>query len=402
MGRTTTLRLSRMGTAVQESATLRQAARVAELRATGREVFNFTVGEPDADTPLPVREAAHQAIDAGHTRYTASGGTSELRQKLAEVYADRHGLPWRPAQAIVSAGAKQVIWNALASAIEPGDEVVLIAPYWTSYPAYVHMLGGVPRVLRPPFARDYKACGDELRAVLGPRTRAILFNNPVNPTGAVYTEAELLDLFEPLRDADVLVVSDEIYERLVFEGEHLSPVQVYPELQDRFVFVSGASKSFAMTGWRIGFGLGPEPLVRAMISLQSHVTGNPNSVAQRATLAALALPETELEGMRRTLQERRDLCLELLRPLAELEFVRPRGTFYFLLDVQPFFGTWRDGTRITTSVALADYLLEKHGVAVVPGTAFDHAGGVRLSCTLPLPQMRRGVQILVDALRQRA
>ena len=218
MTRAAALRLSRMGTAVEESATLRQATRVAELRAAGRQIFNFTVGEPDTPTPAPVREAAHRAIDAGHTRYTPSGGTTELRAAVAAHYTRRHGLPWRASQALVSAGAKQVIWNALAATVEPGDEVVLIAPYWTSYIAYVRMLGGVPLVVRPPAERDYKACGDDLRAVLGPRTRVVLFNDPVNPTGAVYGENELLDLFEPLRDADVLVVSDEIYERLVFEG----------------------------------------------------------------------------------------------------------------------------------------------------------------------------------------
>jgi aspartate aminotransferase len=391
-----------MGTAVQESATLRQAARVTELRAAGRQVFNFTVGEPDLDTPESIRKAAHRAIDEGHTHYTASAGTAELRQAVAAYYSKRRGVSWKPSQTVVSNGAKQVLWSALAACIEPGDEVILLAPYWTSYPAYVAMLGGVPRVVRPPFARDFKATGDELRAVLGPRTRALVFNNPVNPTGAVYSAEELRDLFEPLQDTDVVVISDEIYENLVFEDEVFSPVQIYPELHDRFVLVSGASKSFAMTGWRIGFGLGPPELIRSMISLQSHITGNASSISQRATLAALSLGPAELEPMLRHFRQRRDRGLEILSSLPELRFVRPQGTFYVFLDVAPFFGSWKEGNSIQGSDALAEHLLERYGLAVVPGSAFDHDEGIRLSFTLPLDSLEQGLGLLIEALRQRS
>lgn len=402
MSRAGSLHLSRMGSVVQESATLRQAARVTELRAAGRRVYNFTVGEPDLETPEVIRAAAHRAIDEGHTHYTASAGTLDLRQAVAASYSRRRGLEWAPSQTLVSTGAKQVLWSALAACIEPGDEVVLLAPYWTSYPAYVSMLGGIPRVLRPPLERDFKATGEELRGVLGPRTRALVFNNPVNPTGAVYRAEELRDLFEPLRGTDVVVISDEIYENLVFEGEMFSPVQVFPELQDRFVLVSGASKSFAMTGWRIGFGLGPPELIRAMISLQSHITGNANAISQRATLAALAMGPNELEPMREHFRRRRDRGLEILSRLPELRFVRPQGTFYVFMNVEPFFGTWKDGQVVAGSDDLAEILLERHGLAVVPGSAFDYDGGIRLSFTLPLEALEQGLGLLLEALRQRA
>ncbi|MFQ5601314.1 MAG: pyridoxal phosphate-dependent aminotransferase [Candidatus Krumholzibacteriia bacterium] len=402
MSKATSLRLSRMGTAVQESATLRQNAHVAELRAAGRRIYNFTVGEPDCEAPEPVREAARRAIDAGDTHYTATAGTPDLRKAVAAHYAARHGIAWRPAQTIVSAGAKQVIWNALAACLGPGDEVVLLAPYWTSYAAFVRILGGAVRVVRPPVERGYKACGDELRAALGPRTRAVLFNSPVNPTGTVYSREELQDLFEPLLETDALIVSDEIYERFVYEGEHVSPLQVYPELQERFLIATGASKSFAMTGWRIGFGLGPEPLVRAMINLQSHMTGNPNSVAQRAAIRALQMPDAELEPMRRRFRSRRDACLEVLGRFPSLRFPYPRGTFYVFLDVAPFYGEWQGGRRIENSEQLAAHLVEQHGVAVVPGRAFDHDGGIRLSCTLPEDELRGGLETLVEALRNRS
>ncbi|HZL85012.1 MAG TPA: pyridoxal phosphate-dependent aminotransferase [Candidatus Krumholzibacteria bacterium] len=401
MSRTTT-RLSRMGASVQESATLRQAARVAALRAAGRRVFNFTVGEPDCDTPLGVRTAAHAAIDGGHTHYTPSAGTVDLRQAVAAYYTARRGVVWSSAQTIVSTGAKQVLWSALAACVEPGDEVVLLAPYWTSYSAYVAMLGGVPRVVRPPASRDFKACGDDLRAVLGPRTRALVFNNPVNPTGAVYSAEELQDLFEPLRHTDVVTISDEIYENLVFEGVHVSPVQVFPELQDRFVLVSGASKSFAMTGWRIGFGLGPEDLVRAMINLQSHMTGNASSISQRATLAALAIGSADLEPLRQHFLERRDLSVQILSTLPALRFVPPHATFYVFLDVEPFLDGGKARPGLAGVEALAEDLLETHGIAVVPGTAFDHDRGVRLSSTLPVAELRAGLGILVQALGERA
>ncbi len=402
MTHATSFRLSRMGTAVRESATLRQNARVAELRAQGRQVVNFTVGEPDCDTLPAVRAAGHQAIDAGHTRYTATAGTPELRAEVARFYTARHGIAWQPSQVIVGAGVKQVLWTALAALIEPGDEVVLIAPYWVSYAAYLQMLGGVARVIRPGSEHDYKARGDDLRAVLGPKTRAILFNTPVNPTGAVYTRDELRDLLAPLCEHDAVLITDEIYENMVFGVPHVSPVQVYPELADRTLVTSGASKSYAMTGWRIGYGLGPEPLVQSMTSLQSHMTGNPCSISQRAALAALRLPAAEIAAIPDLFRRRRDICLEILQQAPEIRFPSPQGAFYFFLDVRPFYGEWAGGRRIDNSVALADHLLDAHGIAVVPGVAFDNDAGIRLSYTLPDADLRRGLELLVRVLRDRA
>jgi aspartate aminotransferase len=391
-----------MGTAVGESATLRQAARVGELRAHGRTIFNFTVGEPDCDMPESVREAAHRAIDEGHTRYTPSAGTPELRRALARYYAPRHGHDWKPANVIVSAGVKQVLWTALAALLEPGDEVVLFAPYWVSYAAYVRLLGGTARVVRPRPEGDYKATGEELRAALGPRTRAVIFNTPVNPTGAVYGREELRQLFAPLLEHEAVLLSDEIYEHMVYDAEHVSPVQVYPELAERMLVASGASKSYAMTGWRIGYGLGPEPLVEAMTSLQSHMTGNPNSVAQRAALQALEIPDAGLQPMRDRFRRRRDACLEVLGQAPEIRFPYPQGAFYLFPDVQPFFGDWQGGRRLEGSTALAEHLLEEHGAAVVPGAAFDNDACIRLSYTLPDEALRRGLEVLVGALRARA
>ncbi len=401
MSEVTGLRLSRMGTAVRESATLRQNALVAELRAAGRTVYNFTVGEPDCATPDVVRAAGHAAIDGGQTRYTPTAGTPELRAQIATSYAPRHGVAWQPSQVIVSAGVKQVLWTALAALIEPGDEIVMLAPYWVSYSAYARMLGGVPRVVRPPSERDYKATADELRAALGPRTRVVLFNTPVNPTGAVYSADELRALLAPLCSSDAILLTDEIYEDMVYDTEHVSPVRVLPELVDRTLVASGASKSFAMTGWRIGYGLGPEPLVRAMTNLQSHQTGNPCSISQRGALAALRASKSEVGHIPALFRQRRDVCLEILQRYPEIRFPIPHGAFYLFLDVQPFFGTWHGGKRIDTSEQLADHLLQEFGLAVVPGSAFDNEGGIRVSYTLPEAELRVGLEQLATTLVRR-
>lgn len=399
---TAALRLSRMGTSVSESATLRQAARVGELRAQGRSVWNFTVGEPDCDTPASIRTAAHRALDEGHTRYTPTAGGSSLRAAVARHYAERHGRNWEPGQVIVSAGVKQVLWTALAALVEPGDEIVLLAPYWVSYAAYVRLLGGVPRVVRGAPERDYKATGADLRAVLGPRTRVVLFNSPVNPTGAVYTRDEIRDLLAPLADHDAVILSDEIYENMVYGVPHVSPVQACPELGDRILVASGASKSYAMTGWRVGWGLAPEPLVRAMTCLQSHMTGNASSIAQRAAQAALEMDGAAQQEIPRLFERRREICLEILSRAPDIRFPNPRGAFFFFLDASPFYGAWSDGRRIAGSTDLAEHLLEAHGLAVVPGAAFDNDAGIRLSYTLPETELRTGLDKLVDVLRQRA
>jgi aspartate aminotransferase len=399
---TTSIRLSRMGASVGESATLRQAARAAELRAAGRLIHNFTVGEPDCDTPAAIRDAAHRAIDAGKTRYTPTAGAAELRAAVARHYARRHRVDWRPGQVIVSAGVKQVLWTALAALVEPGDEVVLLAPYWVSYGAYVRMLGGIPRVVRGPVGRDYKVSGDQLRAALGPRTRVVLFNTPVNPTGAVYSRDEIRDLLAPLADHDAVLLADEIYENMVYGVPHVSAIEACPDLAGRILVASGASKSYAMTGWRIGYGLGPEPLVRAMTNLQSHMTGNAGSVAQDAARAALEMEPGALADIQALFARRREVCLEVLSRAPEIGFPRPCGAFFLFLHVAPLYGEWQGGRRIEDSAALADHLLENHGLAVVPGAAFDQDGGIRVSYTLPDAELRTGLEKLVDVLQSRA
>jgi len=229
-----------------------------------------------------------------------------------------------------------------------------------------------------------------------------LFNTPVNPTGAVYTRDELRDLLAPLVEHDACLLTDEIYENMIYGVPHVSPVQVYPQLVERTMVASGASKSYAMTGWRIGYGLGPEPLVQAMTSLQSHMTGNACSISQRAALAALRLTPAEFDAVPKLFAHRRQICLDLLRQAPEVRFPNPQGAFYFFLDVRPFFGEWRSGKRIEGSVALAEHLLEAHGLAVVPGIAFDHDGAIRLSYTMPDAELRPGLELLLRVLRERA
>jgi aspartate aminotransferase len=337
----------------------------------------------------------------GFTHYTASGGMPSLRAELARVYSQRLGIAFSASEAMVSNGAKQVLWNTLAALVEPGDEVILLSPCWTSYHAYVALLGGVARVVRADAANDFRVRPQDIEAALSPRTRAILFNTPVNPTGVVYSADELHALFAPVVSHGCVVLSDEIYENLVYDSVHVSPLQVYPELKERFVLATGASKSFAMTGWRMGFALGPEALIQAMIRLQSHMTGNANTIAQHATLAALQLPPDAVETLRARFHRRRDAGLEIFGTLPELHFTKPEGAFYFFLDVAPFFGTWQGGRRIGSAEDLAEHLLENHSVATVPGSAFDHPTGLRVSTTLPEVELREGFTTLVNALRER-
>jgi aspartate aminotransferase len=337
----------------------------------------------------------------GQTHYTASGGMPELRSQLALTYSARLGMEWSAAETMVSNGAKQVLWNALASVVEPGDEVIVLSPCWTSYPAYVKLLGAVPRMVTAHADNGFRVRPEDIAAALGPRTRALLFNSPVNPTGVVYTADQLRALFEPVLRHDCLVLSDEIYENLVYDGQHVSPLQVYPQLRERFVLATGASKSFAMTGWRMGFALGPAEIIQAMIRMQSHMTGNPNTIAQYATLEALRLPAEVVETLRQRFMRRRDAGIEVLSTLPELRFPIPGGAFYFFIDVSPFLGKWEGGRTLQSADELAEVLLEDHSLATVPGSAFDDPKGLRLSTTLPEAALRRGLETLVQALRDR-
>jgi aspartate aminotransferase len=367
---------------VKPSATIAVTNKARELQAAGRDVIGLGAGEPDFDTPLHIRDAAKAAIDAGHTRYTAVDGIPELKAAICAKFARENGLTYTPAQVTVGTGGKQTLYNALMATLNPGDEVIIPAPYWVSYPDMVLLAGGTPVPVAAGIETDFKLSPAALEAAITPRTKWFIFNSPSNPTGAGYTRAELKGLTDVLmRHPHVWVMSDDMYEHLVFDDfEFCTPAQVEPGLYDRTLTCNGVSKAYAMTGWRIGYAAGPVPLIKAMGTIQSQSTSNPSSVSQYAALAALTGPQDFLPGFRAAFQRRRDLVVSMLNQAPGIICPRPEGAFYVYPDISGLIGKTSAGGRVIDSdEAFATALLEEEGVAVVFGAAFGLSPNFRIS-----------------------
>jgi aspartate aminotransferase len=367
---------------VKPSATIAVTNKARELQAAGRDVIGLGAGEPDFDTPVHIREAAKRAIDAGKTRYTAVDGIPELKQAICDKFARENGLTYTPAQVTVGTGGKQTLCNALMATLNPGDEVIIPAPYWVSYPDMVLLAGGTPVAVPAGIETDFKLTPEALEAAITPKTKWFIFNSPSNPTGAAYTEAELRGLTGVLlRHPHVWVMSDDMYEHLVFDDfRFTTPAQVEPRLYDRTLTCNGVSKAYAMTGWRIGYAAGPAHLIRAMGTIQSQSTSNPSSVSQYAALEALTGPQDFLPGFRAAFQRRRDLVVSMLNQAKGIRCPRPEGAFYVYPDISGCIGRRTPaGTLIDSDEAFATALLEEQGVAVVFGAAFGLSPNFRVS-----------------------
>jgi aspartate aminotransferase len=362
------------------SRTIAMNQRARSLKESGVDVIDLTVGEPDFPTPERVREAAKRAIDEGNNFYTPVAGYNDLRAAVAAKLARENGLSYPASQVVVSCGAKHCIANALLSLVDPGDEVVIPAPHWVSYSELVKLAGGVPISLPTLASEGYKLRPDALEAATGPRTKALIICSPSNPTGAVYSMPELEGLAAVLeRRPRMWVVSDEVYEHIDYTGSpHASPASI-PGLADRTVLVNGVSKSYAMTGWRIGYLAGPAALVKACIDLQGQMTTNASSIAQRAAFAALESGTSLIGGMIQAFRRRRDLVVAAARALPGFSLSLPDGAFYIFPDVSAHFGeTWK-GKPMAGSDDFAEFLLEEARVAVVPGSAFGDDKSIRIS-----------------------
>ena len=367
---------------IKPSPTVAISNRAMELRAEGKDVIGLSVGEPDFDTPVHIREAAKAAIDAGATRYTAVDGTPALKQAICAKFKRENELDYEPRQISVGTGGKQILFNAFLASLDPGDEVVFAAPYWVSYPDMVLMGGGTPVAVATGIDSGFKMSAADLEAALTPRTKWVVINSPSNPSGGAYTAAELRALTDVLkRHPDVWVMSDDIYEHLVYDGfEFVTPAQLEPELHDRTLTVNGVSKAYAMTGWRIGYGAGPVELIKAMATIQSQSTTNPSSVSQAAAVAALEGPQDFLEGWRDSFSSRRDLVVGMLNQARGIRCARPEGAFYVYPSVAGTIGrTTPAGKVIASDTDFAAYLLEAEGVAIVPGAAFGLEPYFRIS-----------------------
>lgn len=367
---------------VKPSPTVAITGRARDLAAEGRDIISLSAGEPDFDTPLHIREAGKAAIDAGHTRYTAVDGIPELKRAICAKFARENGLDYGPAQVTVGTGGKQILYNALMATLNPGDEVVIPAPYWVSYPDMVLLAGGTPVVIEGAMANGYRITPEQLEAAITPKTKWVILNSPSNPTGAGYGENHMRGLTDVLmRHPHVWVLSDDIYEHLVFDDfRFATPVQVEPGLKDRTLTMNGVSKAYAMTGWRIGYGAGPVELIRAMGTLQSQSTSNPCSISQYAALAALEGPQDYIAESRAVFQRRRDLVVDGLNACPGIECPVPQGAFYVYPSIKALIGkTSAGGAPITDDEAFATALLDETGVAVVFGAAFGLSPHFRIS-----------------------
>lgn len=387
-------RIARRIAAIAESATLKVDARAKALKAAGRPVISYAAGEPDFPTPAHIVEAAVEAArDPKNHRYTPAAGLPELREAIAAKTARDSGLTVPASQVIVTNGGKQAVFQAVATIVDEGDEVLLPAPYWTTYPEVVRLAGGVPVDVFAGAEQDYLVTVEQLEAARTPRTKAMLFVSPSNPTGSVYSPEQTKAIGEWALQHGIWVISDEIYQALTYDGvEALSIVQAVPELADQTILVNGVAKTYAMTGWRVGWMVGPTDVIAAASNLQSHLSSNVANISQRAAIAALTGPQDAVAEMRAAFDRRRKIAVAELNRIPGMITPTPTGAFYVYVDVTGLLGREWKGTTPTTSLELADLILEHAEVAAVPGEAFGPSGYLRFSYALGDADLLEGIQ----------
>jgi aspartate aminotransferase len=371
-------RLSR----IKPSPTFAVIKKVAELKAQGRDVIGLGAGEPDFDTPDWIKDAASAAMKKGQTKYTPVEGTAELRTAIAEKFKRDNNLTYAPDQIIVSTGGKQVLFNAIMATVNPGDEFIILAPYWVSYVDMVELAGGVPVVIACSDANNYKVTPEQLEAAITPKTKWVMLNSPSNPTGSAYSESELRALADVLlKHPHVYIMSDDIYEHLIYDGFKFTTIaQVEPKLYDRTLTCNGVSKAYSMTGWRLGYAGGPKDIIKAMVAVQGHSTSNASSITQAAAVAALRGDQTFLNGWRDAYKARRDLVVQLLNECSGLSCPKPEGAFYVYVSCAGCIGkVTADGRKINNDEDFVTMLLETEGVAAVHGSAFGMSPYFRVS-----------------------
>lgn len=379
--------------AVQPSLTLEITAKAKELQAEGKDVISLSAGEPDFSPPDTVHEAACAAIRANDARYTATAGTPVLRKAIAERTKKDHGLEYAIDEIVVTSGAKQAIFNAIYVLVDPGEEIIIPAPYWTSYPEMAQALGAVPVIWNTSSADGFKLHADALAKLITPKTRAVILNSPNNPTGALISEAELRDIAAVLRGKDIWIITDDIYERLVFTGHEAKNILVVaPELRDRTIVVNGLSKTYCMTGWRVGYAMGPKAAIRAMEIIQGHSTSCANAIAQAASVVALTkIGPEHIRMMIGEYMRRARFVHGALTAIPGVLMAEPKASFYAFPDVSAYFGRRWKGKTIASSMDVCRILLEDHHVACVPGEAFGYKEAIRLSYATSMAELERAL-----------
>ncbi|MFR9288325.1 MAG: pyridoxal phosphate-dependent aminotransferase [Clostridium paraputrificum] len=365
---------------ITPSITLAITAKAKELKGAGVDVVSFGAGEPDFNTPKNIMEAAIKSMEEGKTKYTPTSGIIELREAICKKLKEDNNLHYNSNQIIVSTGAKQCLADAFMAILNPGDEVIVPIPYWVSYPELIKLADGMPVFVEGKEENDYKYTLESLNKVVNNNTKAIIINSPNNPTGTVYSIEELKEIAEFAKKHDLIIISDEIYEKLIYDGKkHVSVASLSEDAYNRTIVINGFSKSYAMTGWRLGYAAGNAEVIKLMTSVQSHVTSNANSIAQYAGVEALNGPKDEIEKMVRKFEERRNLMIDRIKNITELSVIRPEGAFYVMINLENYLGKSINENVINNSVDFSRELLEHEKVAVIPGSAFGLDKYIRLS-----------------------
>ncbi len=384
---------------IQPSPTLAITAKANALRAEGRDVISFGAGEPDFDTPANIKKAAIDSIQEGFTRYTPVGGIPELKDAIIEKLQRDNGLAYGREQIVVSCGAKHSLYNLVQALIEEGDEVIIPSPFWVSYPDIVLLAGGTPVILETREEDGFKVTPERLEEMITERTKALVLNSPSNPTGATYTFEELKALSEVIIRKDVLVISDEIYEKILYNGFSFSSIAMASEeAKNRTIVVNGVSKAYAMTGWRIGYAAGPEEIIAAMAKIQSQNTSNPTSISQKASVEALNGEQVAVDEMVEAFAQRRNYIVGKLNGMAGVSCFNPEGAFYVFPNVSALYGGRYGDSAITGSASFAEYLLDAANIAVVPGVAFGSDIHIRLSYATSMENIQQGLERIREAV----
>lgn len=393
--------LSHIATEVRASTTMAIDSLYKQMKAEGQDVIGFAAGEPDFPTPDHIKEAAFQAIRENFTRYTPASGTLELKEAVCARMKSDHGLEYAPSQVVISSGAKHVVYLALRALVDPGDEVILPTPAWVSYYELIRMVGGTPVMVAATEAEEFKLSPEKLEQAITDKTKAIVLNNPSNPTGMVYDAEQLKALADVCVKHDLYIISDEIYSNLVYDGKPFTSVaSLGEEVKERTILINGVSKSYAMTGWRIGYALARPDIAKIMSNYVSHSTGSPCAISQKAALAGLTASQEKVAEMKKAFEERRNYMVERMNAIEGVSCIQPEGAFYVMMNIEKLLGSTIGGTRIQSADDFATAFLKQGLVAVVPGDGFEAPGFVRWSYATSMENIKEGLDRLERFLAQ--